>query len=172
MGEKPELTEEQQAELETFKARVEELKEEGLTKEEIHEVLEAEGIEMPDFMEKRMGDKPELTEEQQAELETFKARVEELKEEGLTKEEINEVLEAEGIEMPEFMGKRMGEKPELTEEEQAELEAFKAKVDELKEEGLTKDEIHEVLKADGFEIPEFNFGPKGDKGTKPFGSRK
>ncbi len=166
MGEKPELTEEQQAELETFKARVEELKEEGLTKEEIHEVLEAEGIEMPKFLGKKMGDKPELTEEQQAKLETFKARVEELKEEGLTKEEIHEVLEAEGIEMPKFLGKKMGDKPELTEEQQAELEIFKAKVEELKEEGLTKEEIHEVLEAEGIEMPQFFFGSKGDKGTK------
>jgi len=150
-----ELTEEQQAELEVFITRVEELKEDGLTKEEIHEVLEAEGIKKPEFMDKKMGVKPELTEEQQAELETFKARVEELKEEGLTKEEISEVLEAEGIEIPKFMGKKIGDKPELTEEQKAELEAFKTKITELKEEGLTEEEIREALEAEGIEKPDF-----------------
>jgi len=172
MGVKPELTEEQQAELETFKARVEELKEEGLTKEEISEVLEAEGIEIPKFMGKKIGDKPELTEEQKAELEAFKTKITELKEEGLTEEEIREALEAEGIEKPDFMSRRMEAKPELTEEQQAELEVFKAKIEELKEEGLTKEEIHETLEAEGFEIPQFIFGPKGDKSSKSFGGRK
>jgi len=89
---------------EEVKARVEALKEEGKTREEIHEILVSEGLiqersftfasNVAKLAEGRVG-KVKATINKVSE--EVKARVEVLKEEGLTREEIHETLIAEGL---------------------------------------------------------------------------
>ncbi|MCH4886171.1 hypothetical protein EZV73_01260 [Acidaminobacter sp. JC074] len=173
---KVELTEEQEAQLEAYKAKIAELKEQGVEREDMKAALEEAGFEVPDFLGSKFGgsSKVELTEEQQAQLEAYKAKLEELKDQGLNREEMKEALEEAGIELPNFIGSRMSsfQKVELTEEQQAQLDAYKAKVEKLKEQGLDREELKEALEEAGFEMPDFNFGSKLKGAVKAFGGRK
>jgi len=95
------------------------------------------GTQVPPWMQ-------DLTEDQK---EDVRALVEEMKEDGASKEEIREAVKAKleqlGIEVPEFKGPRgkqwMGD---LTEDQIAEIRELK---EEMKEDGASKEEIREAV---------------------------
>ena len=164
----PNLTEDQKTQLHEL---VQALQAEGKNREEIGiavNALFAEwGIEKPKGPMGRSGkgiQKPQLTEDQKTQLdETIQA----LRENGVSKEEIKAAIDALfeewGIEKPEGRMGRHGQKQgpggalmELLDENQQ--AAVKAKVEELKAAGATREEIHETVAAMlaewGIEIPE------------------
>ncbi len=178
------LTEEQQKEV---KARLNELWEEGASREEIretiHKMLEDYGVDFPEegkgFRGER-GPRPgrgfmkfadQLSEEQ---LQAIEEKVKTLREEGASREEIHTevsaMLKEYGIEVPEdgerFKGRRshhpgrgwMHFSDELSDEQK---KAIHEKVKAMKDEGASKQEIHKqvetMLKTYGVEIPD-DFG--------------
>ena len=168
------LTDEQKTAL---KAKIDELKEAGATHAEIREAigaeLEALGVELPERGLGRLGSL--LTEEQQTAL---KAKIDALKEAGASREDIRAAVDAElealGIERPERRG-RFGSL--LTEEQQA---ALKAKIDALKAEGATREDVHAAIHAEfealGIELPERGgkgaHGMRGRRGFRGRGGRR
>lgn len=141
------LTDEQKQEIHDL---ISSMREEGATREEIKEAVDALfaewGVEKPNWGGKGKGDQdgngkhPALTEEQRAEL---KELVQKMKEDGATREEIKEAVTALfaewGIEMPERQG-RWGDL--LTEEQQEQLRTM---IQEMKEQGATKKEIKAAI---------------------------
>ena len=104
-GFRTQLTDEQK---EAVRKKIKELRDQGVTREEIHaavvELLEGWGIEIPDQKGDRhghQGNRPNLTDEQR---ETLRAAIQELRNQGATREEIRaaiaEQLEEWGIEPP------------------------------------------------------------------------
>ncbi len=167
------LTEEQQ---EAIRALINEMREDGASREEIreavHEQLEDWGIELPEPGAGRGERLPfwdDLTEEQQAELE---AMIDEMREDGATREDIREAVHAQleewGIDAPE-PGEGGGRRPpfwgELSEEQRAELREM---IDEMREDGATREDIREAVHAQleewGIELPE----PGEGRRTPPF----
>ncbi|MCZ6854961.1 MAG: hypothetical protein O7G86_13690, partial [Gammaproteobacteria bacterium] len=167
------LTEEQQP---AIRERVEELKETGASREEIHaavaEMLEGFGVEVPERRIGRVGhilEQLDLTDEQrQTVLET----ISEMKAAGATPEGIRpaviELLEGFGIEIPENLGEGPGpglhRRPgpgrglsqlDLTDEQR---QAVRDRIAEMKEAEATREEVHaavvELLEGLGVEIPE------------------
>ena len=175
------LTEDQQEEV---KAKMEELWESGASREEIretiHKMLEEYGVDIPEkgkgsrgkrgsghgrgFM--KFGD--QLTDDQKV---AIKEKVESLREEGASREEIHTevsaMLKEYGIEIPddrrEYRGKRgrrsemgwMHFSEELNDEQR---NAIREKVKTMHEDGASREEIHEqvesMLKEYGIEIPQ------------------
>jgi len=167
-GRKPPLTPEQREEL---KAKVKEMKEEGASGEEIREALKDMlndwDIELPqgNRVQKNVRARlswlaKQLTPEQRQEL---KAKVEEMKDEGASGEEIHaaikQMLDGWGIEAPRAAAGQALKTvlAQLTPEQRQEL---KAKVKEMKEEGASGEEIHAAIKQMldgwGIEVPQGN----------------
>jgi DNA-binding transcriptional regulator YhcF (GntR family)/DNA-binding transcriptional MerR regulator len=164
----PNLSEEQKAQLQEL---VQALQEDGKSREEIKQAVDALfaewGIEKPEGPRGRKGKgnhEPQLSKEQRAQLDET---VQTLKDNGATQEEIRAAVEALfeewGIEKPDGrMGHRGHKKGlhgalmELLDENQQ--AAVKAKVEELKAAGASREEIHEAVAAMladwGIEIPE------------------
>jgi biotin operon repressor len=123
----------------------------------------------------------QLTEEQQKEV---KAKMQDLWDSGASREEIHTevttMLNNFGIEIPEdfkgFRGKRghrhgrgfMNFSDQLSEEQR---EAIKDKVEALREEGVSREEIHKevtnMLQEYGIKIPEAFKGSRGKRGHRP-----
>ncbi len=157
------LTPEQRQEL---KAKVEEMKDEGASGEEIHaaikQMLDGWGIEAPRAAAGQALKTvlAQLTPEQRQEL---KAKVEEMKDEGASGEEIRaaikQMLDGWGIEAPRAAAGQALKTvlAQLTPEQRQEL---KAKVKEMKEEGASGEEIHAAIKQMldgwGIEVPQGN----------------
>ncbi len=169
---KIELTEEQKAEIaENAKAALDEKLASGeLTQEQYDEIIaKVESGDLRGFGGKRHGfageEKPELTEEQKAEMvENAKAKLDEKLASGeLTQEQYDEIIaKVESGDLRGFGGKRHGfmgelpedavkaervQKPELTEEQKAEMvENAKAKLDEKLASGeLTQEQYDEII---------------------------
>lgn len=144
---------------EQLRDRINELREQGASQEEIHgavqEMLRAWGVEMP---QQRQGPFAQLTPEQREQLQ---AKVQELKEQGASGEEIHgvvqEMLRDWGVERPQ---QRQGPFAQLTPEQREQLHA---KVQELKGQGAPEEDIHgavqEMLRDWGVEIPQRAPGP-------------
>lgn len=157
----PQLTDEQREALRTL---IQEMKEAEATRDEIKAAIEALytewGLDMPERKE-RWGDV--LTEEQQEELRTT---VQELKDQGASREEIKAAIdglfEEWGIEKPDFKVKRgRGKKAwmnELTEEQRTTIREL---VQSMKEQGATREEIHEAVKK---QLEEWGIGGGDDDG--------
>jgi DNA-binding transcriptional regulator YhcF (GntR family) len=155
----PELTDEQREEI---KQLIEELKESGASREEIKEAVDAKLVEWNiEIPEGKMPSHPpwllELTDEQKEEIREI---VEELKDNGATKEEIKEAVDSKleewGIEASnKGMGQRPPWMPELTDEQKEEIKDL---VEEMRDSGATKEEIKEAiglkLEKWGIEIPD------------------
>ncbi len=171
---KPELTEEQKAEMaENAKTKLDEKLASGeLTQEQYDEIIaRIESGDLRGFGGKRHGimgerpelpegavkaeriQKPELTEEQKAEMaENAKAALDEKLASGeLTQEQYDEIIaKIDSGDLRGFGGKRhgiMGERPELTEEQKAEMaENAKTKLDEKLASGeLTQEQYDEII---------------------------
>jgi alkylhydroperoxidase/carboxymuconolactone decarboxylase family protein YurZ len=133
---------------EAVKTKMEEMKAADATREEIHEAITTMfadwGIEMP---ERSVPLEEQLTEDQIA---TVKAEVERLKDEGKSRQEIREALETLysgfGLELPEHNKKGKGRfgGADLTDEQK---EILKNTVADMKEQGATRTEIREAVKA-------------------------
>ena len=153
------LTDEQKEEL---TATMNQLREDGATREEIREAVTAKltewGIEVPEFEGPRLPPwTSDLTDEQKEEL---TATMNQLREDGATREEIREAVTAKltewGIEVPEENPHPMPRwLQNLTEEQKVELQNL---MDELKEKGASHEEIRTQIDAKlqqwGIEIPE------------------
>lgn len=171
----PQLTDEQR---ETLRATIAELREADATREDILAAVEALyaewGLEMPE-RDSRWGDL--LTEEQQAEL---KALVQEMKDSEATREEIKAAVDALfeewGIERPDFDGRNgkhgkdkkggrnwMGD---LSEEQRATIRSM---IQTMKEDGATRKEIREAVKA---QLEEWGIGSDDEEGAQMIRERK
>ncbi len=157
------LTEEQR---QAIQEMVQQMRENGASREQIHEAVQAKfdewGIEMPARGLKRFSDV--LTEEQIAELE---ATVAELRENGATREEIHAAVQALfnewGIEMPPpgghgHKGKRHPGMGNLTPEQR---QAIRELVQQLRQEGATREEIRKAVLE---QLQEWGIKP-GEKGS-------
>jgi DNA-binding transcriptional regulator YhcF (GntR family) len=170
-GFKANLTDEQR---EAIREKKEEMRSQGATREEIRsakaEMLKAYGIEVPEdwhgskgFGHGKAGFKANLTDEQR---QTLREKIREMRSQDATREEIHsavaEMLKGYGIELPEdchgpigFGHRKVGFKANLTEEQR---EAIREKVKEMRSQGATRGEIHDVvnemLEGYGFESPE------------------
>jgi len=171
------LTDEQR---EQVRARIQELRQQGATREEIHEAVKAMlsefGIQIPENPPQRRqgprGDRPlfnKLTDEQKTELQQ---RVQELRQRGAIREEIrdavNELLQSWGIEIPErpedgfHRGCRpgMGLFADLTPVQRQEL---RETVSGLRQQNASQEEIvaavKNLLTGWGIEVPE-DFGER------------
>jgi DNA-binding transcriptional regulator YhcF (GntR family) len=166
------LTEEHR---EAIHEKIEEMREAGASREEIHaavgEMMGSWGIEMPERpgREGRECDgehrhrPPFLDQLSEEQAEALRAMVDEMKEAGASREEIrtavHEMLEGWGIEIPEGRGEHRGRRGEifkqLTEEQRA---AIRVKVEEMRKAEATREEIHaairEMLEGFGIELPE------------------
>jgi DNA-binding transcriptional MerR regulator len=153
------LTDEQKEEMMTM---MDELRDNGATREEIREAVTARltewGIEVPEFEGPRLPPwTSDLTDEQKEEMMTM---MDELRDNGATREEIREAVTARltewGIEVPEDNPHPMPRwLQNLTEEQKTELQNL---MDELKEKGASHEEIRAEIDAKlqqwGIEIPE------------------
>ncbi|NOZ62135.1 MAG: T9SS type A sorting domain-containing protein [Calditrichaeota bacterium] len=168
------LTDEQK---EQVQARIQELRQQGATREEIHEAVKAMlnefGIQVPENPPQRRqgpglrGNSPylfELNEEQMAELRQL---VQDLRQQGATRQEIREaanaLVQSWGVDVPEKPGKgfRRGHKPgmgffaDLTSEQRQEL---RETVSGLHQKNASREEIitavKDLLSGWGVEVPE------------------
>ena len=109
----------------------------------------------PGLLRAAIGD--QLTDEQKTEL---KAEMAALKEEGATREEVRAAFETRlgelGVEIPEEVAERLAER----EAQRAQRQEVKEIVDQMKEEGATREEIRTALAEAGFEKPEGRRGGK------------
>ncbi len=143
---------------EEMKSRITELKAEGLSREEIRVILDAEGF-VTNGSERENSRANNLSDE-------AKARIEVLKAEGLSREEIGEILKSEGlvgsdreIKDPEIQAMiDAGATKEEIQAYRAEREnsratnlsdEAKARIEVLKAEGLSREEIGVILKSEG-----------------------
>jgi len=164
------LTEEQR---ETVHNTISKMREQGASREEIHEaiseLLEEYGIKVPEDWGKGHpggyhgfnGDFwKDLTVEQR---EVLRATIKEMRDEGATREEIHavvtEILEGYGIELPEYWGEGhrgfgRGFWGDLSDEQR---EMIRSRMREMRSQGATKEEIRaavsELLESFGIEFP-------------------
>jgi len=153
------LNEEQR---ETLKTKLQELREQGASPEEIHDAIAALftewGIEMPE----RPGPFANLTQEQR---EIVQAKIQELRDQGASREEIHDAVAALfaewGVELPEHPGPNSAL---LTDEQK---ETLHARIMELKDQGASREEIrdavNELFKEWGIERPAKHFGRKDQR---------
>jgi hypothetical protein len=183
------LTQEQR---EAVHDRIAEMRDQGATREDIHTavagMLEAYGVDVPERWSRFGGfGHPwgefwaDLTEDQR---EAVREKIAEMREQGATREEIHtaasQILEGYGIKLPENWGppegpRGFGHGPggfwvDLTQEQR---QAIQDKMEEMREQGATREEIHtvitEMLEGYGIELPEKGFGWHGPRGFGPWG---
>ncbi len=176
---------------EQVRAKIQELRQQGATREEIHEavktMLSEFGIQIPDNPRQAQGRRSiqprgnapfvfELTEEQMTELRQL---VQELREQGATRQEIREaanaLLQSWNVEIPERPGRGfhragMGMCLDLTQDQRQEL---RETVNEMRQQNASREEIlaavKNLLSGWGVELPEnfderFLAGPHRDGG--------
>ncbi|KPL02845.1 MAG: hypothetical protein AMJ90_04660 [candidate division Zixibacteria bacterium SM23_73_2] len=174
------LTEEQRVDV---REKIDEMKSQGATRKEIHtavaEMLEVYGVELPEKWGKghrggHMRFLSELTDEQR---EAVRDKIEEMRSQGVTREEIHtavaEMLKGYGVELPE----RWGEGPpgghmrflsNLTEEQR---EAVRNKIEAMINQDATREEIHtavaEMFEGFGIELPD-DWGERHRGGHRRF----
>ena len=144
------LTDEQKEEIKTI---VEELREDGASREEIKAAVDSKltewGIEVPEFKNGAKRRHPpflnDLTEEQREEIKDI---VQDMRENGASREEVKAAVDSKltewGIEVPESERPRLPPwMNNLTDEQKEEI---KTTVEELREAGASREEIREAVK--------------------------